>query len=878
MELDEKLRRRLENLKGDFLKYGPKCLKVKDEDTGQIVPFIMRDSQKYLHDRLEDQRGRTGKVRALVLKGRRQGVSTYIEGRFYWKVSMTPGLQARILTHQQDATDVIFAMTQRFHEYCPAPLRPSTKNESSKALTFDKMGSEFMVATAGSKNTGRSANAHLFHGCLGVDTQIVDGVTGRLVAMEGVSVGSFVRTHTGVAAAISFVSRQKKAAKRVVFKGLRDFPLIATGEHRFWTRRGWADLDRIEPGEAVGFPVFRVTDAHRVWKFKQPDRPRPQNGGTVEHVPDVVVPNYHLGRILGLYLAEGTVLRQSGGSNKGTFSAVSFAVHEREAERTRRWLDEVSALFKSHKTAKRDRSKTTVVTAYGRSFAQFVYELCGAVDSKRFPVGWQTMGEDFVRGLLHGYLSGDGHFSSDRDRRISATSIRSAITIGVRDALAALGYGWATIGHKHAAVRHGRNEKEAWVLRLCGSGVERMSAECGKPFPKRRRADNGNYGTVLVKDGYAWIPVVSIEDIGAAEVMDFEVASEDHSYCTLHCATHNSESAFWEHAEDHMGGIGQIIPNAPGTEIILESTANGIGNLYHRMWQDAVRGISDYEAIFIPWFWEKKYRAEVPQDWSPDGDAIEYGQAYNLDNSQLYWRHRKIVTDFQGDSSFFDQEYPATPELGFRKQAPESLFRVARIERAMKCKTEAVGPKIMGLDPAESEEGDDTVFILRQGRVVTNTKRYHGKNTMETVALAAKAIEEWGPQYVNVDAGGLGSGIADRLIELGHPVNRVLFGERAIDVDLYALRRDEMWGEMVDWFKDEVSLPDDEALKADLCGPKKEEDSRLRFRLESKKSMKTRGLKSPDGADALALTFALPIARSAKKQWKRPPMSNWRVL
>ena len=111
-----------------------------------------------------------------------------------------------------------------------------------------------------------------------------------------------------------------------------------------------------------------------------------------------------------------------------------------------------------------------------------------------------------------------------------------------------------------------------------------------------------------------------------------------------------------------------------------------------------------------------------------------------------------------------------------------------------------------------------------------------------------------------VDAGGLGSGIADRLIELNHPVARILFGERAIEQDLYGLRRDEMWGEMVRWFNDPVQLPDDEAMKADLCGPIKDEDSSLRFKLETKKAMRKRGLKSPDAGDALALTFAVPFA------------------
>lgn len=57
---------------------------------------------------------------------------------------------------------------------------------------------------------------------------------------------------------------------------------------------------------------------------------------------------------------------------------------------------------------------------------------------------------------------------------------------------------------------------------------------------------------------------------------------------------HGSEVAFWPHAETHAAGVLQAIPKEPGTEIILESTANGIGNYFHKMWREAERGESEY--------------------------------------------------------------------------------------------------------------------------------------------------------------------------------------------------------------------------------------------------------------------------------------------
>jgi hypothetical protein len=60
-----------------------------------------------------------------------------------------------------------------------------------------------------------------------------------------------------------------------------------------------------------------------------------------------------------------------------------------------------------------------------------------------------------------------------------------------------------------------------------------------------------------------------------------------------------------------MAGIGQTIPNEPGTEIALESTGNGVGNLFHGMWQDAIRGESEYIPVFIPWLWQPEYRLDA---------------------------------------------------------------------------------------------------------------------------------------------------------------------------------------------------------------------------------------------------------------------------
>lgn len=879
----------LRRLKRDFEFFAPRILKVKTKDplaAAPVLPLILNRAQSYIHSRIERQKRETGKVRVLILKGRQMGVSTYVQARFYHQVSLYPGRLAFILTHEQDATDTLFDMADRFYQNSPPWIRFPLAAASAKEMVFEGRESGYAVATAGGKAVGRSKTAHLFHGCLGPDTPIIDGATGRLRAMCEFSVGDVVRTHAGNAAPVSYISRQRKPAYRVTLKGLRDFPLTSTGEHRFWTPYGWKELSKVAVGDVIGFPVAPVLDGGVRWPFRLRDSARPQGGGTRETGPDTVAPSYELGRVLGLYLAEGCIVKQS---KSGEPSAVSFAVHEREAGRTEGWLDAVSGLFVSRKTALRAKSKTVVVTAYGRSFATFVRGLCGELDSKRLPPHWDRCGVEFSRGVVHGYLAGDGHSSKRAgDRRISATSIRSAITIGIRDALASLGYGWACIEKKEAGVRSSRNEREAWTLRLCGRGVDLLVRELGWTMPARKRS--GGYGEVAIHDGFAWVPIVGIEAAGAVDVMDFEVAHNDHSYCTIHGATHNSEVAFWPNALAHMRGVFQIVPNSPGTEIILETTAEGLDPVFFPLWQKAEAGESEYLAIFTPWFWDDGYRLRPPPDWRPSTDDAEYQALHHIDLDQLYWRRRKIDDDFLGDDKAFQREYPATSTEAF-VAFTDSYIPAEKVLRARKTTgLEAVGPRIVGVDPARY--GDDASgWIDRVGRVVREATRYHDLSTMQLANLIMRRIDQakeaGDPIHaLFIDTVGLGVGVYDRCVEAGygHVVHEVIAGERSIDPEHFVDKKAEIWADMKAWFERGAQIPDSDTLQMDILTPKYDYEGKQRLRIESKDKIRARGLRSPDLADALALTFAEPVfptnkdddvKRERRRDKTRRP--GWRV-
>ncbi len=222
----------------------------------------------------------------------------------------------------------------------------------------------------------------------------------------------------------------------------------------------------------------------------------------------------------------------------------------------------------------------------------------------------------------------------------------------------------------------------------------------------------------------------------------------------------------------------------------------------------------------------------------------------------MAWRRNKIDTDFRGDVSLFDQEYPASAELAFASSSPRALIKASLVARARRTRdVEPLGRLIMAVDPAEY--GDDSTSVsTRQGRVAQRVGKWNGLGTMETVGRVGILADKLKPAVIYVDATGVGTGVADRLKEQGYPVVRVHFGEAPRDVDRYVLCRDEMWGEMKDWLEDgPVSIEDSDDLAAQLTSVQYGYDSKRRLKLEPKEKMKDRGLSSPDDGDSLALTF-----------------------
>ena len=143
--------------------YCAKNLKIRTKE-GKVLPFIWNDAQRILHAAIEEQKAEKGWVRIIVLKGRQQGISTYVAARFYKKTSMAKGKRTMILTHLDSATKNLFGMAKTFYEQSASVLRPAAKANSSNELSFGKLDdSGYKVATAGSPAAGRSGTIQYLH-------------------------------------------------------------------------------------------------------------------------------------------------------------------------------------------------------------------------------------------------------------------------------------------------------------------------------------------------------------------------------------------------------------------------------------------------------------------------------------------------------------------------------------------------------------------------------------------------------------------------------------------------------------------------------------------------------------------------------------------
>lgn len=256
---------------------------------------------------------------------------------------------------------------------------------------------------------------------------------------------------------------------------------------------------------------------------------------------------------------------------------------------------------------------------------------------------------------------------------------------------------------------------------------------------------------------------------------------------------------------------------------------------------------------------------------NPRRNTGEFYECFH--KSRKYWKRRNVdsrtvegtdvnklnqIVEKHGDDS---DEARIEVKGEFPKQGDRQFISREIVEGAEERELEQdhYAPLIMGVDIARF--GDDTTVIrFRQGRDARSIKPINlkGKDNMEVANECAFWIDDLNPDAVCIDAGN-GTGVIDRLREMGYKVHEIWFGSKSGEEE-WADLRTEIWAKMRDWLRGGC-IDSDADLKDDLVGPEYEFNRFEKIKLEAKEKMKRRGLASPDNGDALAVTFAVKVAR-----------------
>lgn len=270
-------------------------------------------------------------------------------------------------------------------------------------------------------------------------------------------------------------------------------------------------------------------------------------------------------------------------------------------------------------------------------------------------------------------------------------------------------------------------------------------------------------------------------------------------------ALHGSEVAFWDHPEELMLGMRQTVPNRHGSLIVLESTANGVGNYFYDAWDAAVAGESEFAPLFFPWWKHPEYcasatglKVEVLSKLNEDERILK---RLGADDDHLIWRRWAVRNLAGNDENLFMQEYPATPEEAFIATGT-NVFPLEKLKKAYEpaaglrgflvregaevqfvpdssgpltvyktpAKDSAWGRYFIGADPTHTTMGDNACAQVINSVTYEQVAMWHGKiDPMSFAEELAKLGTYYNSATISTEIEGPGYATIGRLVELDYP-------------------------------------------------------------------------------------------------------------
>lgn len=238
---------------------------------------------------------------------------------------------------------------------------------------------------------------------------------------------------------------------------------------------------------------------------------------------------------------------------------------------------------------------------------------------------------------------------------------------------------------------------------------------------------------------------------------------------TLH-NVHASEFAFWRGDKAATWvGIMQAVPATKDTMVIVESTANGFDE-FHRMWERAVKGESDFEPLFFPWFESREYRMRVPKGTVWTAEEEKLAEEYGLEGPQLQWRRWCIQNNCSGDERIFRQEYPSCPDEAFLTSG-QCVFMSEQV----------AARRAQAPEPVEQGE-----FIYERTEDPTKIRKIRWQEKAEGIIKIYEKPREGRPYVIGGDTAGTGGDWFTAQVLDNTNGRQVAVLRHKFDEDLYA--------------------------------------------------------------------------------------------
>jgi hypothetical protein len=652
-------------------------------EQGERIPFVRNPAQQAFFNDMW--------LRNIIPKARKLGMSTFIELLMLDGCIFSSGKVCGIVDRSLDDAVDKLGMIAFAYDNMPEEIRKAVPlvRRADKYLEWAN-GSNVSVGTS-----YRGGTPAFLHVCLTGDTEIYTK-NAHLKPIEKIEPGELVLTSKGRYRPVKAVIRNRLADLGVRLLEVSTFgcpnPLKITENHMIMVRNEdtykpeWRAAGEVKRGDYIAFPLNEPSNNLR--------------DGTIPFGSIRIVPDDNLGWLCGFYLAEGTTRKRHG----KYLTDVSFSIDKDEVSDT---LAAIHRLGLSSAHLKRGAkqinvythpySRTRVITVNSKDFAEFLYDNFGEGDRKAIPDKIMKWGSAFIRGLIKGYFDGDGSYSDDHV--VSAVSTRKQLIFQMRRLLMSMRFGVPAIYFAPASNRYGRNCKDAWTLKLGGSGNWKFRRHYGLPLPVL----NTKNAQLSVAKGWLptgrkfwrrgadhyWMRITGVKEIEPVEfVYDLALDVEPHDYVTVNGVVHNSE--YGKISVDSPDTATEIktgaITAVPMTgQVFVESTWHGTGGEFSKMTMAAKAQMDrhaqltplDFKFHFYGWWLKPDYRLAnnlviITQELREYFKDLEAKFGVKLDADQMAW-YQNRYTDLGLDKTH--EEFPSSSEELFLTSNEGAFFK-----------------------------------------------------------------------------------------------------------------------------------------------------------------------------------------------------------